>query len=188
MLENSRAKLEKKHLDMICANNLKVDGAGFGTDTNVVTLIRKHSEQELPLQSKEMVSHAILDVIADALAVKMLGRQPMKRKWHTIFCLVSLLGVFLLSGCAGQENAAAPYAGYGYDADGTGQVRRLPQWAVCKRTMERNPTAAKKRQRPKATGKMSGASTRRTRMTAITAVLDMTAEKSPLTFTMSTTG
>lgn len=41
----------------------------------------------------------------------------MKRKWHTIFCLVSLLGVFLLSGCAGQENAAAPYAGYGYDAD-----------------------------------------------------------------------
>lgn len=71
---------------------------------------------------------------------------------------------------------------------GTGQVRRLPQWAVCKRTMERNPTAAKKRQRPKATGKMSGASTRRTRMTAITAVLDMTAEKSPLTFTMSTTG
>ena len=66
MLENSRAKLEKKHLDMICANNLKVDGAGFGTDTNVVTLIRKHSEQELPLQSKEMVSHAILDVIADA--------------------------------------------------------------------------------------------------------------------------
>ena len=67
MLENSRAKLEKKHLDMICANNLKVDGAGVGTDTYVVTLIRKHSEQELPLQSKEMVSHAILDVIADAL-------------------------------------------------------------------------------------------------------------------------
>ena len=67
MLENSRAKLEKKLVDMICANNLKVDGAGFGTDTNVVTLIRKHSEQELPLQSKEMVSHAILDVIADAL-------------------------------------------------------------------------------------------------------------------------
>ena len=44
----------------------------------------------------------------------------MKRKWHTIFCLVSLLGVFLLSGCAGHENAAAPYAGYGYDADGNG--------------------------------------------------------------------
>ena len=67
MLENSQAKLAKKKVDMICANNLKVDGAGFGTDTNVVTLIRKHSEQELPLQSKEMVSHAILDVIADAL-------------------------------------------------------------------------------------------------------------------------
>ena len=67
VLENSRKKLEKKNLDMVIANNLKVDGAGFGTDTNVVTLIRKHSEQELPLQSKEMVSHAILDVIADAL-------------------------------------------------------------------------------------------------------------------------
>ena len=67
LLENAQKKLDKKHLDMICANNLKVDGAGFGTDTNVVTLIRKHSEQELPLQSKEMVSHAILDVIADAL-------------------------------------------------------------------------------------------------------------------------
>lgn len=39
MLENSRVKLEKKNVDMICANNLKVDGAGFGVDTNVITLI-----------------------------------------------------------------------------------------------------------------------------------------------------
>lgn len=68
MLENSRAKLKRKHLDMICANNLKVDGAGFGTDTNVVTLIQAQKEQELPLQSKEAVGHAILDVIAKTLS------------------------------------------------------------------------------------------------------------------------
>ena len=67
MLENSRAKLKRKHLDMICANNLKVAGAGFGTDTNVVTLIQAQKEQELPLQSKEAVGHAILDVLAKTL-------------------------------------------------------------------------------------------------------------------------
>lgn len=68
MLENSRAKLKRKHLDMICANNLKVAGAGFGTDTNVVTLIQAQKERELPLQSKEAVGHAILDVIAKTLS------------------------------------------------------------------------------------------------------------------------
>lgn len=68
MLENSRAKLKRKHLDMICANNLKVAGAGFGTDTNVVTLIQAQKGQELPLQSKEAVGHAILDVIARTLS------------------------------------------------------------------------------------------------------------------------
>ena len=68
MMENSRAKLKQKHLDMICANNLKVAGAGFGTDTNVVTLIQAQKEQELPLQSKEAVGHAILDVIAKTLS------------------------------------------------------------------------------------------------------------------------
>lgn len=68
MLENSRAKLKRKHLNMICANNLKVAGAGFGTDTNVVTLIQAQKEQELPLQSKEAVGHAILDVIAKTLS------------------------------------------------------------------------------------------------------------------------
>ena len=45
MLENSRAKLARKNLDMIVANNLKVEGAGFGTDTNVVTIITKDSER-----------------------------------------------------------------------------------------------------------------------------------------------
>ena len=61
MLENSRAKLEKKNVDMICANNLKVAGAGFGVDTNVITLITRDSVTELPLMSKEMAANAILD-------------------------------------------------------------------------------------------------------------------------------
>ena len=63
MLENSRAKLERKNTDMIVANNLKVAGSGFGTDTNVVTMISKDCEIELELQSKEMVAHKILDEI-----------------------------------------------------------------------------------------------------------------------------
>jgi len=63
MLENSRAKLKKKNLDMIVANNLKVAGAGFGTDTNVVTMIRADKETELPIMSKEEVAGAILDEI-----------------------------------------------------------------------------------------------------------------------------
>ena len=63
MLENSRAKLKKKNLDMIVANNLKVAGAGFGTDTNVVTMIRENKETELPIMSKEEGAGAILDEI-----------------------------------------------------------------------------------------------------------------------------
>ena len=60
MLENSRAKLEKKNVDMICANNLKVAGAGFGTDTNVITLITRDGIEELPLLSKEEAASRIL--------------------------------------------------------------------------------------------------------------------------------
>ena len=63
MLENSRVKLEKKNLDMIVANNLKVAGAGFGTDTNVVTFIKKDKEVELDMMSKEDVAIHILDEI-----------------------------------------------------------------------------------------------------------------------------
>lgn len=63
MLENSKAKLEKKKLDMICANNLKVEGAGFGTDTNVVTIITKFGNKQLPIESKEKVAYDILDEI-----------------------------------------------------------------------------------------------------------------------------
>lgn len=60
MLANSQAKLEKKNVDMICANNLKVAGAGFGTDTNVITLITRQGVEELPLLSKEEVASRIL--------------------------------------------------------------------------------------------------------------------------------
>lgn len=63
MLENSKKKLEKKNLDMIVANNLKVSGAGFGTDTNIVTLIRKDSVAELEIMSKEDVANTLLDEI-----------------------------------------------------------------------------------------------------------------------------
>lgn len=63
MVENSRAKLEKKNLDMIVANNLKVPGAGFGVDTNVVTLITRSEAKELPQMSKEEVADGILDEI-----------------------------------------------------------------------------------------------------------------------------
>ena len=63
MLENSRAKLERKKIDMIAANNLKQDGAGFGTDTNIVTLITKNSEEELPKLSKQDTANRIVDEI-----------------------------------------------------------------------------------------------------------------------------
>ena len=63
MLENSTAKLTKKNVDMIVANNLKTTGAGFGTDTNVVTLITREGAEELPLMSKEEVAHQILNRI-----------------------------------------------------------------------------------------------------------------------------
>lgn len=63
MLRNSRAKLEKKHLDMVAANNLKVEGAGFQGDTNVLTLITQDEEVSLPLMSKEDAALKILDKI-----------------------------------------------------------------------------------------------------------------------------
>ena len=63
MLRNSRAKLEKKNLDMVAANNLKVEGAGFQGDTNVLTLITQDEEASLPLMSKEDAALKILDKI-----------------------------------------------------------------------------------------------------------------------------
>ena len=63
MLENSRKKLIKKKLDMIVANNLKTQGAGFGVETNVVTLITKDAVTELPLMGKDEVAGTLLDEI-----------------------------------------------------------------------------------------------------------------------------
>ena len=63
MLENSKAKLDKKNLDMIVANNVKVKGAGFGTDTNVVTIITRNDCRELSIMSKEEVADEILSYI-----------------------------------------------------------------------------------------------------------------------------
>lgn len=65
MLENSRKKLAKKNLDMIVANNLKIKGAGFETDTNIVTLITKNSETELPIMRKDDVAFRLLDAILE---------------------------------------------------------------------------------------------------------------------------
>ena len=65
MLENSRKKLEKKHLDMIVANNLKVEGAGFAGDTNIVTLITGDDETQLPLLSKEETAVEIMNKILE---------------------------------------------------------------------------------------------------------------------------
>ena len=63
MVENSQKKLEKKHIDLIAANNLKQEGAGFGVDTNLLTLISPDGAKELPLMSKEEAAHALLDEI-----------------------------------------------------------------------------------------------------------------------------
>lgn len=63
MLENSKAKLLKKNADMIVANNLKDAGAGFGTDTNLVTMITRDDIKELTLMAKNQVAKAIIDEI-----------------------------------------------------------------------------------------------------------------------------
>ncbi len=60
VLENSMKKLTAKNADMICANSLRKEGAGFGTDTNIITVITKNGAEELPIMSKLDVAHAIL--------------------------------------------------------------------------------------------------------------------------------
>ncbi len=67
MIENSKAKLTKKHLDMIVANNLKKAGAGFGTDTNVVTIITSDEIKELEIMSKDEVAEKIVDAILEKI-------------------------------------------------------------------------------------------------------------------------
>ncbi len=70
MIENSRQKLIKKNADMIVANNLKEEGAGFKTDTNAVTIITKDSEVEVPKNSKQNVAHRIFDEILSIINFK----------------------------------------------------------------------------------------------------------------------
>lgn len=65
LLENSRKKLQKKNLDLIVANNLKEQGAGFGTDTNIVTLISPTDTASLPILSKDEVAESLLDYILE---------------------------------------------------------------------------------------------------------------------------
>ncbi len=67
MIENSKAKLEKKGLDMICANNVKEKGAGFGTSTNAVTIITKDETQKIPMASKSDVAKVIIDAIVSKM-------------------------------------------------------------------------------------------------------------------------
>lgn len=70
MIENSKEKLNKKNLDMIVANNLKKAGAGFGTDTNIVTIITSDDIKELEMMSKDEVAEKIVDEILDRLIHK----------------------------------------------------------------------------------------------------------------------
>ena len=68
VIENSRKKLTGKNCDMICANSLRTAGAGFGVDTNIITLITADGEKELELMSKDDAAHEILTVIRDHMA------------------------------------------------------------------------------------------------------------------------
>ena len=68
VIENSRKKLTGKNADMICANSLRTAGAGFGVDTNIITLITESGEKELELMSKDAAAHEILTVIRDKMA------------------------------------------------------------------------------------------------------------------------
>ena len=63
VLENSRKKLEAKNADMICANSLRTPGAGYQVDTNIITMITKDDETELPLMSKYEAANRILDKV-----------------------------------------------------------------------------------------------------------------------------
>ncbi|MBQ3380018.1 MAG: bifunctional phosphopantothenoylcysteine decarboxylase/phosphopantothenate--cysteine ligase CoaBC [Clostridia bacterium] len=69
MVENSKKKLEKKNLDMIAANNVKVKGAGFAGDTNILTVITRGEARELPLLSKEDAADVLLTMIAEKMGL-----------------------------------------------------------------------------------------------------------------------
>ena len=63
LVENSRKKLDKKHADLIAANSLREPGAGFGTNTNILTLITHDTVTPLPMLSKDAAAHRLLDEI-----------------------------------------------------------------------------------------------------------------------------
>lgn len=65
LIENSRKKLQKKNLDLVAANSLRQEGAGFGGSTNVLTLVSPEGEEPLPLMSKEEAAHRLLDHIGE---------------------------------------------------------------------------------------------------------------------------
>ena len=65
LIENSRKKLQKKNLDLVAANSLRQEGAGFGGSTNVLTLVSPEGEEPLPLMSKEEAAHRLLDRIGE---------------------------------------------------------------------------------------------------------------------------
>jgi len=67
LVENSKKKLIKKNIDMIAANNLKVEGAGFGTDTNIITIITRDNIKEFPIMSKDETAVKILDEILHSI-------------------------------------------------------------------------------------------------------------------------
>ena len=67
LIENSRKKLKNKNADMIIANNLKTDGAGFGTNTNVITIITKDGIKEFEKMTKDEAAHKILDYIINKI-------------------------------------------------------------------------------------------------------------------------
>ncbi len=71
LVENSRKKLIKKNLDIVAANSLRQEGAGFGVDTNVLTLITREGEEELPMLTKDEAAHRLLDRVAE-----LKGKQP----------------------------------------------------------------------------------------------------------------
>ena len=68
LIENSKKKLESKNCDMICCNSLKTEGAGFGADTNVLTVITRDGTAQLEKMSKEQAAHRILDIIRDKIS------------------------------------------------------------------------------------------------------------------------
>ena len=93
MLENSKAKLAKKNADMIVANNLKVAGAGFGTDTNVVTLITADDCTELEIMDKSSVAARIMDRLLKMQSFNFRWRGGVERVAYRLYITCSIYDV-----------------------------------------------------------------------------------------------